>query len=101
MRALVAGGTIVAAAPIAGQGVAVLVSNRVDGLGWDTDPRVLTVHGTTVKTVTLPTQSGEILARTIRASGAALTVTGTNYASNPAATVSWHSGNGGTSWAAG
>jgi len=97
----VADGTIIVAAPIAGQGVAVLVSNRVDGLGWDTDPRVLIVHGTTVKTVTLPTQSGEILARTIRASGAALTVTGTNYGPNPAATVSWHSGNGGTSWAAG
>ena len=33
-----------------------LVSNRVDGLGWDTDPRVLIVHGTTAKAVTLPTQ---------------------------------------------
>jgi len=46
-------GTIKRVEPIPG-GVAVLVSSRVRGQGWDTAPRVILVHGTTTETETPP-----------------------------------------------
>jgi PQQ-like domain len=92
-------GTIVGATPIAG-GVAALVSNRVAGQHWDSAPRVLIAHGADVRTVTLPAADplGEVLAEQIAAEGSRLTVTGTDFAADPASRVTWSSSDGGASW---
>ena len=63
-----ANGTVVDAAAVPG-GVIALISSRVNGLGWDTSPRVAVIRGGRTETVTLPTRTGNILARTIRADG--------------------------------
>jgi hypothetical protein len=60
-------GTIVAATAIEG-GEAFLVSNRVAGQNWDTDPRVALAEGSQIQTVRLPSAPpGEILAEHIAA----------------------------------
>jgi hypothetical protein len=92
-------GTIVDTAQIPG-GIAALVSSRVDGEGWDTDPRVLLVQGDSAQTVTLPTEDGQILVEQITASGTDLTVTGEDYGSAPVTTVTWTSNDGGDTWTA-
>jgi hypothetical protein len=48
-------------------GIAVLVSDRVSGHGWDGAPPVLIVHGAEVETARLPAQRGQILAEQIDA----------------------------------
>ena len=76
-------GTIVAGIPTS-LGIAVLVSTRVDGQGWDTAPRVIVASGWTGRVVTLPAQPGQPLAQTITASGNRLTVTAFDFTVQPA-----------------
>jgi hypothetical protein len=91
-------GTIVDAVQ-AGSGFAFLVSNRVDGRHWDTDPRVVLADGDAVQTIRLPSApTGEILAESITASGDSLTVTGEDFGTDPVGTVQWSSGDGGQTW---
>ncbi len=98
--ASVADGTIVSAIPFQG-GVAALVSNRVDGAGWDNTPRVIIVQGAGHKTVTLPRRMGDPLVQTIKASGKRLVVTAVDFVLQPSRTITWISTNGGSSWSAG
>ena len=93
-------GTIVDGAPLDGGGIAALVSNRVDGHGWDVSPRVIVVRGSEVSTSTLPpaAQGGQILAEQIAADGPELTVTATNFATDPASQVTWTSEDAGATW---
>jgi hypothetical protein len=94
-------GTIVDAARTR-SGFAFLVSNRVGGQHWDTDPRVVLADGTSVQTVRLPSvPAGEILAERIVATGQTLTVTGENFGVDPVSTVTWVSPDGGLTWTAG
>jgi hypothetical protein len=93
----VANGTIVGAASVAG-GVAALVSNRVGGQGWDNAPRVLVAHGSSGHLASLPSQSGDPLAQTIRAAGKRLVVTAVDYTQQPARTLTWTSVDGGATW---
>jgi hypothetical protein len=93
----VSDGTIVDADPIPG-GVAALVSNRVDGKGWDGTPRVLIARADGVDTVELPAVEGEVIAEEIQADWPDLTVTGTDYAAEPSRAVTWSSTGGGQSW---
>jgi hypothetical protein len=94
-------GTIVASTPVPG-GEAFLVSNRVGGQSWDTDPRVILAEGASAATVRLPSAPpGEILAEQITASGGSITVTGTNFRTDPVTAVTWTSGDGGQSWSLG
>lgn len=91
-------GTIVGAAQT-GSGFAFLVSNRVDGRHWDTDPRVVLADGTAVQTIRLPSApAGEILAESISADGNSLTVTGEDFGADPVAAVQWSSVDGGQTW---
>jgi hypothetical protein len=91
-------GTIVAATPIAG-GEAFLVSNRVGGQSWDTNPRVILAEGADAQTVRLPAAPpGEILAEQITASAGTITVTGTNFRTDPVTAVTWTSDDGGQTW---
>jgi hypothetical protein len=98
--ATITDGTIVQAAAIPG-GLAVLVSSRVHGSNWDTEPRVLLVHGTTVQAVTLPTARGRLLVQKLTATGQHLTVTATDFVANPARAAVWVSPNGGATWSLG
>ena len=76
-------GTIVAGARTA-DGFAFLVSNRVDGQGWDTSPRVVLAEASGIQTIQLPSAPrGEILAQSITADGPDLTVTATNFGADP------------------
>jgi hypothetical protein len=93
----VANGTVVDAVAVPG-GVIALISYRVNGLGWDNSPRLAVIRDGRTQTISLPTRSGNILARTIRADGSDLTVSAVDYSSNPISPVTWHSTNGGTSW---
>jgi hypothetical protein len=97
--ASVADGTIVSAVPIRG-GVAALVSNRVNGAGWDNAPRVLLAHGSTARTVVLPSQPGDPLVQTIKAAGRRLVVTAVDDVQQPSHRITWTSANGGTTWSA-
>ena len=73
-------------------GFAFLVSNRVGGRHWDTDPRVLLASGTDVQTIRLPSAPpGQILAEQITDDGDTLTVTGENFGIDPVAPVRWAS----------
>jgi hypothetical protein len=94
-------GTIVDAARTQA-GFAFLVSNRVAGRHWDTDPRVLLASGTDVQTIRLPSAPpGQILAEQITADGDTLTVTGENFGIDPVAQVTWTSTDDGQTWALG
>jgi hypothetical protein len=84
--------------PIPG-GVIALVSSRVNGQGWDTDPRVLVVHGETAQIVALPMERGRILVNHIEVSWPKLTVVGINYVANPVRDAVWVSDDGGADWA--
>jgi hypothetical protein len=90
-----AGGTIAAAANVPG-GVAVLVSNRVGGAGWDDSPRVAVVRNGRMRTLRLPAAPGTPLARSISASWPRIVVTGASYPSG--ARVVWRSSDGGSRW---
>ncbi len=98
--ASVADGTIVSAVPIQG-GVAALVSNRVNGAGWDNAPRIVLAHGSVARTVVLPSQSGDPLVRTIKAAGRRLTVTAVDDVQQPSRTITWTSADGGKTWSTG
>ena len=98
--ATAAGGTIVAAAPVAG-GLVALVSNRVAGQGWDNAPRVIVAHGATARVVTLPRQPGSPLVTSITARGARVAVTATDFTQQPARTLSWSSTDSGSTWTVG
>ncbi len=94
----VPGGTIVAATETP-DGFAFLVSNRVEGQHWDTNPRVLLATDADVQTIQLPSaENGELLAEGIEADGGTLTVTATNFGSDPVATVTWTSTDAGQTW---
>jgi hypothetical protein len=93
----VANGTIVDVATVPG-GVAALVSNRVKGLGRDTDPRVAVIRAGKTQTVTLPAQTGDILAQRLVVRWPRLIVAGTDFDSAPAKSVSWESTDGGSTW---
>ena len=93
-------GTIVAGIPTS-SGIAVLVSTRVDGQGWDTAPRVIVASGSTGRVVTLPAQPGQPLAQTITASSNRLTVTAFDFTVQPARKLTWTSTDGGSTWSAG
>jgi hypothetical protein len=70
-------------------GFAFLVSNRVSGQHWDTNPRVILADGGSVETVRLPSApAGEILAESITESGGALTVTATDFGTDPVSAAS-------------
>lgn len=96
----VANGTVVDAATVPGV-VAALESNRVDGLGWDTSPRVAVTRGGRTQTVTLPAQPGDILVQGLAVRWPRLTVTGTDFRSAPVKSVTWVSTDGGGSWSGG
>jgi outer membrane protein assembly factor BamB len=98
--ATVTDGTIKRVEPIPG-GVAVLVSSRVDGQGWDTAPRVLLVRGTTAQTETLPTARGRLLAQSLTVAWPKLTVSATDYVADPARAAAWVSPDGGGTWSLG
>jgi hypothetical protein len=98
--ATLADGTIKRVEPIPG-GVAVLVSSRVHGQGWDTAPRVILVHGTTTDTETLPTTRGRPLVQTLTVAWPKLTVTATDFVANPARAAVWVSPDGGGTWSLG
>ena len=94
-------GSIVAATSVPG-GEAFLVSNRVGGQNWDTNPRVILADGAGAQTVRLPSApAGEILAEQITASGGTITVTGTNFRTDPVTAVTWTSDDGGQTWSLG
>jgi hypothetical protein len=90
-------GTIVDAATVPG-GVVALVSNRVDGLGWDTNPRVAVIRSGKTQLVTLPAQTGDILTQRLLVRWPRLIVTGTDFDSAPLKSVGWVSTNGGATW---
>jgi hypothetical protein len=91
-------GTILGGVRTSG-GFAFLVSNRVAGQHWDTDPRVILADGTSVQTVRLPSAPpGEILAETIAAGGSTLTVTATDFGTDPVSELSWTSTDDGQTW---
>ena len=96
----VANGTIVDAVTVPG-GVVALVSNRVNGLGWDTSPRVAVIRGGRTQTVTLPAQTGDILVQALVVHWPRLTVTGTDFESVPVKAVRWVSANGCATWSTG
>jgi hypothetical protein len=98
--ASVADGTIVSAVPIRG-GVAVLVSNRVNGAGWDNAPRVLLAHGSAARNVVFLTTVIDPLVQTIKAAGRRLTVTAVDDVQQPSRTITWTSADGGKTWSAG
>jgi hypothetical protein len=98
--ATIADGSIVQVAAIPG-GVAALVSSRVAGKGWDTAPRVLLVHGTSVQTVTLPATRGRFLAQSIEVAWPKLTVDATDFVANPVRAAAWVSPDGGATWSLG
>ena len=85
--------------PIPG-GVVALVSSRVNGQGWDTDPRVLVVHGETAEIVALPMERGRILVNHVEVSWPRLTVVGIDYVANPVRDAMWMSDDGGADWSA-
>ena len=94
-------GAIVASTAVPG-GEAFLVSNRVDGQSWDTNPRVILAEGASAETVRLPSAPpGEILAQQITATGGTITVTGTNFRTDPVTAVTWTSDDGGQTWSLG
>jgi hypothetical protein len=81
-------------------GFAFLVSNRVSGQHWDTNPRVILADGGSVETVRLPSApAGEILAESITESGGTLTVTATDFGTDPVSPVAWTSTDEGQTWA--
>ncbi len=91
-------GTIVAATETP-NGFVFLVSSRVGGQHWDTNPRVLLATGADVQTVQLPAApAGELLAEGIEADAGSLTVTATDFGSDPVATVTWTSTDAGQTW---
>ena len=98
--ASVADGAIVSAVPLQG-GVAALVSNRVDGAGWDNAPRVIIAQSGRARTVTLPSRAGDPLVQSIKASGKRLVVTAVDYVQQPSRTITWTSSDGGSSWSVG
>ena len=71
------------------------------GEGWDTDPRVVFVHGDIADTVTLPMERGRILVDRIDVAWPKLTVVGTDYVANPVRDTTWISDDGGTIWTTG
>jgi hypothetical protein len=80
-------------------GFAFLVSNRIAGQHWDTNPRVLVADAGSVQTVRLPSApNGEILAENISASGGTLTVDAVNFGTDPVSSVAWTSTDGGETW---
>jgi hypothetical protein len=80
-------------------GFAFLVSNRVAGQHWDANPRVILADGSSIQTVRLPSAPpGEILAETITASGSTLTVTATDFGTDPVSAFSWTSPDDGQTW---
>jgi hypothetical protein len=90
-------GRIVDAKAIPG-GVAALVSRRVGGKGWDAEPRVVIARGDEANAIALPAHEGRILAHELEADWPNLTVTGTDYAAEPARAVTWSSTDGGATW---
>ena len=96
----IANGTIKRVEPIPG-GIAVLVSSRVHGQGWDTAPRVLLVRGTTADTETLPTAPGRPLVQSLTVAWPKLTVSATDFVANPARAAAWVSPDGGGTWSLG
>ncbi|HEX4521223.1 MAG TPA: hypothetical protein VH063_16700 [Gaiellaceae bacterium] len=94
-------GTIVASTRTA-LGFAFLVSNRVAGQHWDTSPRVILSTAEGTQTVTLPSApSGSLLAGGIDSADGVLTVTATNYGTEPVAQVNWTSADNGQTWSLG
>ena len=79
-------------------GVVAVVSSRIHGEGWDTDPRVVIIHGSTARTVMLPMNQGRILVSHVTVAWPKLTVLGTNYVANPVRDAAWVSNDGGTDW---
>jgi hypothetical protein len=98
--ATIADGTIKDVEAIPG-GVAVLVSSRVRGQGWDTAPRVLLVKGTTDETLTLPTARGRLLAQSLTVAWPKLTVNATDFVANPTRAAVWNTPDGGATWITG
>jgi len=79
-------------------GVVALVSNRVNGEGWDTNPRVVLADGVAAQTVTLPMERGRILVDRVDVEWPKLTVVGTDYVVNPVRDATWVSEDGGAVW---
>jgi hypothetical protein len=80
-------------------GVAALVTNRVDGHGWDERPRVLLYRHRRAATFALPPAAGHVLARTLSAAWPRLVVGGSDFdAARTIVPVIWRSDDGGRSW---
>ncbi len=94
------GGAVVGAVASDGHLVAA-VSSRVNGQGYDTQPRVIVASGSSTQTLTLPAQTGRPLLTGISAKGSTVTVTATDFTVEPAQTVTWVSTDGGETWAVG
>jgi len=98
--AVLTDGAIKDIAPIPG-GVAVLVSSRVHGQGWDTAPRVLVAQGTSVQTLTLPTARGRLLVQSLTVAWPKLTVNATDFVASPARAAVWSTPDSGATWTTG
>jgi hypothetical protein len=103
MRQLVANlpGAIVDVAAVP-EGVAVLTTSRVAGVGADGSPLLLVVQGAGVRYVRLPRVTGDVLTRSIETAWPRLTVRAfdvTAFTRGERGAVTWSSPDGGTTWA--
>jgi hypothetical protein len=82
-------------------GVAVLVTRRVAGLGFDRAPVLLVGLGTSFRQRTLPPVGGDVLLRSLEANWPAIAVRGfdvTAFTRREEGSVQWLSQDGGTTW---
>ena len=82
-------------------GVAALLTRRVQGAGLDGSPRVLLVQSGRVRVLKLPRVGGDVLARSLEAAWPALTVRGfdvTAFTRGQRGDVTWRTLDGGRTW---
>jgi hypothetical protein len=93
-------GAIVDAKPTA-EGIVVLVTNRVGGLGLDNEPRLLFVEHGKRRVVSLPKAPGDVLVRSLEVAWPQITVNAadvTGFARGFEGVVTWTSNDGGATW---
>ena len=101
MKAASVKGAIVDVQSIPG-GVAVLMTRRVAGLGVDRIPILLLGSASALRQKTLPGVGGDVLVRSMQVIWPEITVRGTDvtaFTRNEQGSVTWRSGDGGSSWA--
>lgn len=77
-------------------GVAALVTSRINGRGWDTEPTVMVLRNGRATTRALPSTQGHVLVESVAASWPTLVVRGTDY--DTGAALMWRSTDGGATW---